>query len=155
MKRKASKYTGFIFLIAICILKFKEYIWCTNTHFMDKNLIFDEYIQRRQKLISEVINAVKTRYPDDKDMVDLAIHYCTALEVADPAPQFIDDLLGFMMWQGMVWHGMTKGSETYGRAVSTILHDLREFMNNRHEDWFCPRTYGYRKYLTGASGVRV
>jgi hypothetical protein len=107
-----------------------------------------KYIERRDRMIAEIINVTKTVWCNDNEMLDIAVLLTTALQVADPAQEFVDDLYGFMMWAGM------KGEIT-GRALSTILHDLGEFKNNRDKNWFCPRTTGYSKYLSGASGVKV
>jgi hypothetical protein len=70
------------------------------------------------------------------------------MEIADPNQQFVDDLLGFMFWAKIT-------AQAKSKALTTILHDLSEFSRNRHEKWFCPRTFGYAKYLTGASNIEV
>lgn len=106
------------------------------------------YIKRRDDLIAQIIMDVKAVYPDDKEIMDGLMNLTTDLMVADPAEDFVNDLRGFRMWAATT-------NQNAQKVVSTILHDLSEFSRNRNQSWFCPRTTGYSKYLTGASNVPV
>ena len=109
-----------------------------------KGLIVADYFQLRSRIIEETLNMTKSKYPKDNSMLGGVIDLTVALEVAEPNTEFVQDLWGFMQWANQT--NQTKG------VLTTIIHDLGEFARNRNESWFCPRSSGYRKYLTGASG---
>jgi hypothetical protein len=101
------------------------------------------YVETRDKMIDEILNNVKTAYPKDKEMLGIAIDLTVSLKVAEPSPTFVSDLMGFMYYCSMK-------KEKASTVLVTIMHDLGEFARNRNEVWFCPRTTGYNKYMTGA-----
>lgn len=114
----------------------------TNT----KNLIVTDYVKMRDYVCDEILNNAKTVYPNDKEILLGVVDLVVYLKTSDPDARFVQDLKGFMMWAKMT-------NQDARHALTTLIHDLGEFMRNRHQEWFCPRSYGYAKYLTGAAGV--
>jgi len=111
-----------------------------NTEF----LIVSPYVKMRDSLIENILMDVKQVYPKDKEFLDCVVNLTTTLMTAEPDAKFVQDLQGFR-----IWAATTK--QKTSSVVTTIVHDLSEFARNRKESWFCPRTTGYAKYLTGAS----
>lgn len=109
----------------------------------------NKYVEKRERLISEIVNLSQVIYKDDREMLSIVSDLTTSLEIADPNEEFINGMWGFMLWA-------SNRTDVNSRSVlTTLLHDLGEFASNRHEKWFCPRTSGYQKYLSGASNVKV
>jgi hypothetical protein len=112
------------------------------------------YVEQRDKMIADILNLVHQAYPNDTSLKSGVVDLTVELQVA-PIDQkmvaFIDGMRGFMMWAGE----NASNRPGAGSVLSTLIHDLAEFARNRHEKWFCPRTTGYQKYLSGASGVTV
>lgn len=106
------------------------------------------YVKNRDYVISEFLNNVKIEYRNNREMIDMAIDLTVVLQVAEPNEQFVNDLRGFIVYCDMSINSIKRSS-----ALTTIYHDLAEFRDNRKEDWFCPRTSGYSKYLSGASNI--
>ena len=108
------------------------------------------YVETRDRMINEIINMTQIAYRKDKSMLSAVIDLTTTLKMVSPqdGTVFVKDMWGFMMW--------TNQTKNYDRSVlTTIIHDLGEFSRNRFEKWFCPRTAGYRKYLSGVSGISI
>lgn len=104
-----------------------------------------DYIEMRDYVCQTVMHNVKYYYAGDNDVLSGVSELIAMLKVADPNEEFVRDLKGFMFWAEM--------TKQDGRsALTTIIHDLGEFAKNRHQSWFCPRSSGYAKYLTGAGG---
>lgn len=102
-----------------------------------------DYVASRDYVINEIINNVRIAYGGtDDDILSGVGDLTTTLQCADPAPEFVADLKGFMLWARMT-------NQPRRAVLTTLIHDLREFSENRHQKWFCPRTTGYSKYLTG------
>jgi hypothetical protein len=111
-----------------------------------------ENIERRKKVITEVINLSQVFYKNDKQMLSAIVDLTVHLEVADydeVSIDFVNGMYGFMLFA----NGRTDVNSR--SAFTTLIHDLGEFSRNRNENWFCPRTAGYTKYLSGASGVEI
>lgn len=114
----------------------------------------EKFTNERSTLIVDVLRLTKQAYPNDKQLQSGVVDLTVKLEMAPMDQQtvdFIDGMRGFMFWAGENSYNRPGA----GSVLSTLIHDLSEFARNRHEKWFCPRTTGYQKYLTGASGVRV
>lgn len=109
-----------------------------------KGIKVTTYVEMRDRLIDEIINNVKTVYPNDNEMLSGVTDLTIQLKVAKPDIFFVQDLWGFCLWSSMT-------NQKPSSVLTTCIHDLSEFARNRHQNWFCPRTTGYRKYLTGAS----
>lgn len=112
----------------------------------------NRYVERREKFISDFKSNVQIEYrnsPHYKEYLDRAIDLTVALQVApcdEISKEFVADLLGFMAYCSM-------DNIPRSKALTTIFHDLNEFEANRNKSWFCPRSFKYSKYLSGASGV--
>ena len=109
-----------------------------------EKLIIADYVQMRDSMIDEILNVVKSVHEDNHDILLTVIDLTIELKCANPDVEFVQDLKGFMMWASMT-------QQDARSALTTIIHDLSEFSINRNEPWFCPRSFRYRKYLTGAS----
>lgn len=110
-----------------------------------------KYVENRERVIADIMNAVKIQYPKDMEIVSGAIDLTVQLTVApenEQSKEFVNDLRGFLMYADMT-------QQPRSRVCTTLLHDLSEFARNRKESWFCPRTTGYSKYLSGASNLQV
>lgn len=105
-----------------------------------------DYVKERDYVINEIINAAHVVYPKDREIMNVVINLTVELQVAKPDSCFVQDLHGFLNWASMT-------NQPYPSVLTTCIHDLGEFARNRTEKWFCPRTTGYRKYLTGASNL--
>jgi hypothetical protein len=101
----------------------------------------DSYIQRRNHISTELLNNIRSAFPDDFEVLSHAVDLCTILETSDPDQEFVDGIYGFMLYASD--HDLDRR-----QAVSTIMHDLIEFKSNRHEAWFSPRTSSYTKYVS-------
>lgn len=111
------------------------------------------YVQRRDKFISEFMNNIQREYRKSenlRDYTDRAIDLTVQLQVApcnEANFEFVNDLLGLFAYAGI--------NQKVARAsvLTTVFHDLNEWEHNRNESWFCPRSSGYSKYLSGASNL--
>lgn len=99
----------------------------------------------RAKLVSDILSATKSAWPNDKEIMSNVINLTTELECEEYDEKFINGLRGFMIYASITNIKATS-------ALATIVHDLAEWSNNRFEAWFSPRTSRYDKYLSGASG---
>lgn len=121
---------------------------------MKSNQAYKEvkHADRRKRIIQDVINLCTIFYPNDEEMLNGVIGLTSDLAMAEwnqTTIEFVDGMYGFMLWAD-------NRNDVNSRSVfTTLVHDLGEFSRNRHENWFCPRTSGYTKYLSGASGVTV
>jgi len=106
------------------------------------------YVKNRDYVINEFLNNVKIEYRKDREMIDLAIDLTVCLQTAEPNEAFVNDLRGWMVYCEMMGAKITRS-----KALTQIYHDLAEFRDNRHKDWFSPRSSGYSKYLSGASNI--
>lgn len=111
-----------------------------------KGQIVMPYVKIRDRMIGEILNMTQTVWRKDKAILNGVSDLTSDLMMVDPKEGsiFVQDMWGFMQWA-------TAHKEDARAALTTIIHDLGEFSRNRKENWFCPRTSGYRKYLSGAS----
>ena len=47
---------------------------------------------------------------------------------------------------GFILYGINKNLSEK-EVLVTIAHDIREYLNNSKQKWFCPRTSRYENYL--------
>ena len=105
-----------------------------------------DYVKRRNYVIGEVINLAQTVFSNDRKQVSSVIDLTVKLEISEPVPDFVNNLQGFLLWA-------SSGNQEPSMVLETFLHDLTEFDKVLHDSSFSPRTSGYIKYLSGASGV--
>jgi hypothetical protein len=112
------------------------------------------YVKERENVIKDIYRLIKMKYssPEDRGVISLVADWITSLVLASPqeANDFVLGIKGFLTWNNLVGNKCDLED-----VVDTLMHDLKSFQNERHQPWFCPRTSGYRKYLTGASGVEA
>lgn len=106
------------------------------------------YVEKRDRVIAITTDLCNQVYPNDGEMMEIAMDLTTQLMVADNNEDFINGMLGFILWADSQRQAPTKSS-----VFTTLIHDLGEFSKHRNEGWFAPRTSRYQKYLTGASEV--
>jgi hypothetical protein len=52
----------------------------------------------------------------------------------------LDGMVGFIHW--------CEDHPEYSEGLkTTLIHDLSEFVRNRNESWYCPRSYNYAKFI--------
>ena len=111
---------------------------------------FQKFIEYRNSVLNEIKNNAAIIYKSDLETLGLIEKLISDTMIfCDPShKEFIDNIWGFMQWAG-------SANQDRGKSLTTLIHDLSEFNRNRDEKWFCPRTNGYKKYLTGASNVKI
>lgn len=102
------------------------------------------YLKKCDKLVSAVTNLMNILYKGDEEMLGGVAALLSDLTFAEPREEFVDGMLGFMVWAD------NRPEVKSGSVLTTLIHDLGEFSRNRHENWFHPRTAGYTKYLSEA-----
>ncbi len=104
-------------------------------------------VEIRDYVIDEIINITHIVYSNDRKMISSIIDL-TVLLKTNESEEFINDIWGFLLWSQMT-------QQNVSWVLNTIIHDLAQFRDYRDKDWFCPRTMGYKKYLSGVSNIVI
>lgn len=111
------------------------------------------YVERRDKFIEDFLANIQIEYRKSeflREFLDRAIELTCLLQVGECTQQnldFVNDLNGMFAYAAM------NTRMTRANALTTAFHDLGEWVENRNEPWFSPRSEGYRKFLSGATNV--
>ncbi len=111
-----------------------------------------DYVECRDTLNAKFQELVTEKYgknhPNHEQVDQTATYYQVELECAEhneTSEEFVKGMLGFINWSQN--NPKAKETITNGDILVNLFHDFSEFVKNRNEDWFCPRSHGYIKFF--------
>lgn len=99
-----------------------------------------QYKEQVAWIASKMRQLAKEVYPGDQEINQGVKHLLRELRKAEQNEEFTEALIGYYQY------AISKKVRTQS-ILTTFFHDLGEFSMNRHRNWFCPRSGGYRQYF--------